>query len=100
MQTITTTDLSDFGIRELKMLHDLIGAYIDQGVPDGFRYDEVVPMMNKNSGYVFLTNSEYQAAMLNGSRLEIWNSCPNCGHEGFEEDCHLIEDGCNNCKGE
>jgi hypothetical protein len=94
---ITTTDISDFGSRERAMLVDLLIAWEKQGLPDDFYEDEVVPMMNKNSGNVFLTNSEYQVAMMNGDRLESFYSCFNCGHEGFSEGCQLNDDGCNQC---
>jgi hypothetical protein len=97
-QEILTTDLADFGARERKMLIDLMSAWEKQGLPDDFHTEEVMPMMNRNSGFVFLTNSEFQVAMLNGDNLEIWHSCINCGHEGFSEDCQINEDGeCNEC---
>lgn len=96
-QEITTTNLSDFGSRERAMLIEVLRAWRDQGLPDDFYQDEVVPMMNRNSGNVFLTNSEYQVAMMNGDKLESFYSCPNCGHEGFREDCQLNDDGCNEC---
>lgn len=83
---ITTTDLSDFGYRELMELELLLKAYRTHGLPEDFNNDEVVPMFNMNSGNVFLTNSDYQAAMLNGDKLETWYNCPQCGHEGFAED--------------
>ena len=63
---MTTTNLSDFGYRELAMLEDLLKAMREQGLPDDFYDEEVHPMMNQNSGNVFLTNSEYQVAMMNG----------------------------------
>lgn len=97
-QEITTNDLSKFGYMELQKLVALLDAMHNQGLPDNFYQEDVIPMLNKRSGYVFLTNSEYQCAMMNGGSLEIWNLCPNCGHEGFEEDCQLNEDGCNECK--
>ena len=97
---ITTTNLSDFGSRERQMLIELLIAWRDQGLPHDFYNDEVVPMMNMNSGNVFLTNSDFQVAMMNGDKLESWYHCPNCGHEGFKEDCQLNDDGCNECKEE
>lgn len=97
-QDIITTNLADFGSRERWLLVELLTAWDKQGLPDGFYDEEVHPMMNRNSGHVFLTNSEYQVAMMNGDKLEIWLNCPNCGHEGFEEDCQLNDDGCNECK--
>ena len=97
-QEITTTDLADFGSRERAMLVELLQAWGVQGLPDDFSDDEVRPMMNRISGNVFLTNSDFQTVMLNGDNLEIWHYCHNCGHEGFAEDCVLTDDGCNECK--
>ena len=86
-QEATTTDLADFGWRERQMLIDLLQAWNEQALPEGFSDDEVRPMMNRNSGNVFLTNSDFQVAMMNGDKLEIFHCCPDCGHEGFAEDC-------------
>jgi hypothetical protein len=96
-QNATTTNLSDFCARELNILIELLQAWRDQGLPDDFCHDNVHPMFNMNSGHVFLTNDDYQVCMLNGDKLEMWYSCPNCGHEGFLEDCKLSDDGCNQC---
>ena len=84
--SITTTDLSDFGERERRLAEDLLRAWREQGLPGVFDYDEVSIMFNRESGCVFLTNSDFQAVMLNGEQLEIWYNCPYCGHEGFKED--------------
>lgn len=97
IQTATTTDLADFGSRERWLLVELLTAWDQQSLPEEFCDEEVRPMMNRNSGNVFLTNSEYQTAMMNGGKLEIWHNCSNCGHEGFEEDCQLNDEGCNEC---
>jgi hypothetical protein len=86
MNERTTKDLSKFGARERGMLKDLLQAWEDQGLPEDFQDDEVVPMMNMNSGNVFLTNSDFQVAMMNGDKLESFYSCPECGHEGFAEE--------------
>jgi hypothetical protein len=99
-QEITTTDLADFGSRERGMLIELLVSWREQGLPDDFYGHEVRPMMNRNSGNVFLTNSDYQVAMMNGDKLETWYTCSNCGHEGFKEDCQVNELGCNDCKSE
>lgn len=97
VQEVTTTDIADFGSRERRMLVDILKAWENQGLPNDFDQKGVVPMMNRNSGYVFLTNSEYQVAMMNGDKLEIWHNCFNCGHEGFAEDCKLNDGVCNEC---
>jgi len=86
MDKIVTENIGDFGFREIKLLKDLLTAWTEQGLPDDFYGEQVRPAMNTNSGYVFLTNADYQVAMLNGDKLETWYTCPICGHEGFRED--------------
>ena len=86
MYEITTTDLSKFGYRERKMVKELLQAWEDQGLPEDFTDEEVTVMFNLYSGNVFLTNSEYQTAMLNGDKLESFYNCPNCGNEGFDKE--------------
>lgn len=90
---VITSDLSRFGWREKRQAARLLMAAAEQGLPEEFYDDEVTVYFNTHSGCVFLTNSEYQAAMLNGDRLELWHSCPYCGHEGFAEEMdHEPED--------
>ena len=94
---MTTTNLSDFGHRERAMAEELLHAWNSGKLPEDFYDDEVTIMMNTYSGNVFLTNSEYQVAMMNGDTLEMFYSCPECGHEGFKEE---FEDccECSECK--
>ena len=80
---MTTTNLSDFGYRELTMLEELLKAMREQGLPSDFYDEEVHPMMNQNSGNVFLTNSEHQVAMMNGDKLESFYWLSYHGNEGF-----------------
>lgn len=96
MNTITT-DLAKFGARERRMVEELLKAWREQGLPEDFYNEKVTTMMNMQSGCVFLTNSEFQAAMMNDNKLESFYSCPQCGHEGFlEEMWHNLEnDQCN-----
>jgi hypothetical protein len=93
----TTTDLSKFGYRELKMLEQLLRALREQGLPQDFNDDGVHPMMNSSSGYIFLTNEDHQVAMMNRNKLESFYSCPECGHEGFKEEFDAQSD-CEECK--
>lgn len=87
---MTTTNLSDFGYRELAILEELLKAMREQGLPEDFYNDEVHPMMNQSSGNVFLTNSDYQVAMLNGDKLESFYFLSYHGNEGFLDE--LIEE--------
>lgn len=88
--TYTTTNLADFGIGELRMLEKLIGAMEAQGLPDDFDNDGVHPMMNRASGNVFLTNSNYEVAMMNGNDLESFYFLSYHGNEGFL--CDLLDE--------
>ena len=90
---MTTTDLAKFGSRERKMAEDLLKVWREQGLPIDFYDENVTIMMDTNSGNVFLTDSEYRVARMNGDRLESFYSCPYCGHKGFLEDMeHEPED--------
>ena len=52
--------------RERAMVLNIMQAWDKDGLTDSF-YDEGVKFaFNKNSGYVFLTNDEYQVLMMNG----------------------------------
>lgn len=90
---MTTTDLSKFGYRELDMAGDLLKA-IKNGLPDDFYDDGITVMFNTESGYVFLTNSDYQVALVddNGDLYSFY-STPYSGLEGsFEELKEMYED--------
>jgi hypothetical protein len=43
----------------------------------------VLAVFNKNSGFVFLSNSDFQVAMMNGDTLESFYCSPYEGKEGF-----------------
>lgn len=92
-----TTDLSEFGFREKMIIGKLLTAWNEHGLPFDFGNEKVIPMFNKNSGNVFLTNEDYQVAMLvDDGSLESFYSCPECGHEGFIDE--MREDGEQCCK--
>lgn len=86
MDRITTTDFSKFGYRERAMAEELLKAWREQGLPEDFDDDEVSIMFNTHSGSVFLTNSEFQVAMMNGNLLESFYTDFETGEEGFKEE--------------
>lgn len=90
MENIVTADLSRFGKREIELAKDLLDAYLKQGAD--FLGEGITLNFNMDSGYVFLSDSDYNVAMINDDKLEQWFSCPNCGHEGFLEDMEHGED--------
>jgi hypothetical protein len=84
MQDPVTYDMSDFGSREMGMAADLLNAYRKQH-PEWLG-NGVKVAMNRNSGCVFLTDEDYNSAMMNGEKLELWLFTPYEGHEGFLSD--------------
>ena len=80
--TDLTSDLGDFGIREIKMARDLLDAWVNLGLPADFLFDGVTVMLNPMSGYVFLTNAECQVAVIEDGELVSFYSSPWEGHEG------------------
>jgi hypothetical protein len=86
MTETTTTNLADFGWRERKLAAELLMASCEQGFPSDFEDEGVQIMMNRNSGNVFFTNSEFQVCMMNGDKLESFYTTPYNGHEGFADE--------------
>ena len=86
-----TENLADFGYREYEELKKILEAWFDgNGLPDDFDDSGVRPAFNRNSGYVFLTNDEYQVAIEVDGQLESFYTTPYEGYEGtFDE---LLED--------
>ena len=82
MSDFYTEDLAEFGSRERLMAGELLSA----DLPRNFNGSGVRVAFNKNSGYVFLVNDDYQCAMMNGYHMAIFHNTPYHGHEGFIED--------------
>lgn len=86
MKEVTTTDFSKFGYRERKIAEVLLKIWNENGLPEDFYNNEVTIMFNTNSGNVFLTNSEFQVAMMNGDKLESFYIDFETGEEGFKDE--------------
>lgn len=80
--SVVTDDISDFGARELALAVDLLNA-AKNGYPEDFDTDGVKLFCNRNSGYVFLSNSQYQVCMEADGELYSYHSLPYSGIEGF-----------------
>jgi hypothetical protein len=91
MENGYTENFVDFRDRERVLLVEILNAWNNNGLPLNFWDDGVKPAFNANSGYVFLVNSEYQTAMMNGDKLELWHSLPYSGQEGFIDDLLEID---------
>ena len=94
---MNTTDLADFGYIEIRETINLLNAWMKHGLPEDFEEDEVQVMFNPDSGMVFLTNSNYQVAMLYYDELESFYTCVECGREGFQDEFEKDSD-CKGCR--
>lgn len=95
MKNTITSNLAEFGYREKVIARYLLDAMINNGLPEDFEDSEVTIMFNKNSGYVFLTNSEHQVAMVSDGKLYSFYTTPYAGLEGSYEDLMLEYDSMN-----
>jgi hypothetical protein len=86
MRETTTTDFSKFGNRERELAEELLHEWNNNGLPEDFEDKEVTIMFNLYSGNVFLTNSEFQVAMMNGDKLESFYTDFETGEEGFADE--------------
>ena len=93
-----TNDLKDFGQRELAEAGKLLSALNTSNDKTEMLGSGVVVSFNTYSGLVFLTDEDYNTAMINPEtgHLEDWYYCPECGHEGFKNE--MTEDGEDCCK--
>ena len=87
MSETYTENLADFGFRELDYASKLLSA-IKNGLPDDFDNQGIRVGFNRYSGYVFLTNDEYQVAMYDDESKELYSfySTPYDEYEGSLEE--------------
>lgn len=85
-----TEDLGDIMqcSRERGLVANILNLWNTKGLPDSFGIDGAKFAFNRNSGYVFLVNDDYQCAMINSAtgELEVFHSTPYNGAEGFLSD--------------
>jgi len=101
MYDVVTEDWSEFGYREKDMGIELLQAWRDERVISSLALGTHVRVaFNTNSGFVFLTNDECDAFMIDpdtDNLINIFLSCPNCGNEGFPQ--YLYDHpNCDECK--
>lgn len=89
-RNLVTADLNEFGYMELIEASKLLKSFAESDIR--IDSDGLTLNFNKNSGFVFLSDENYDVWMMNGDKLEQWYSCPICGHEGFKEDMTHNED--------
>ena len=90
MSETYTENLAEFGQLEQMEAINIFEAMHDNGLPSDFNNEGVKLGFNRNSGMVFLTNSEHQVAIYSeterGKYLESFYSSPYQGLEGtFDE---------------
>lgn len=82
MDTVTN-DLTRFGMQELDEAADLLKAYANNGCD--FLGDGVQVWFNTMSGYVFLSDEDYNVGLLEDEKIARHYSCPECGNEGTQK---------------
>ncbi len=84
MSTVITADFSQFGIRELIFAQLLLKAYAEHGAE--FLNCGLTLNFNTSSGYVFLSDEDYNVGVLDQSEQYIvqFYTCPQCGYEGTQ----------------
>ena len=92
--SVYEADFSNFGSREIKMASELLDAYLNSNIQLAGAGMKVC--LNQDSGYVFLSDEDYNTYMMNGDKLEQFFNCPECGHEGFREE--FKDQECSECK--
>jgi len=82
---IVTSDLSKFTLEQLIEAGVIFNYLIKDGFPKDFDKNGIELVINKDSGFIFLTNSNYEVVMVNHNtgKLENWYTSPNDGREGF-----------------
>lgn len=95
---IVTADFSKFGTSELILAAKLLELYAEDGAE--FLGNHLTVSFNMYSGYVFLTDEDYNVGVLNSAEEHIvqFFSCPECGYEGTQEEA--LTDGKDFCKHE
>ena len=96
---VVTEDLAEFGQRELNEAKDLLTAYLENNKTHMFEDDKVRLCFNTHSGNVFLSDENYNVAVVHDKRhliekgrddypeviykkeLVDWLHCPECGDE-------------------
>jgi hypothetical protein len=95
MDNIVTNDLSEFGFRELKQAGELLSALKTDKDRTKFLGDGVQVFFNRSSGYVFLSDEDYNTAIINSEGiLEDFINCPECGAEDLASDFKQLTSEC------
>lgn len=99
-----TTDLSKMDLSEVTPILENFSKFqngVTYTTTKAFRamwYDEETSVtLNQESGYHFLTNSEYQVAMNYNGKLSMFINCGECGREDFEQNFEDDGSGCEGC---
>ena len=77
------TDLAKFGTSDLAEAGKLLTTLNTHQDDTKHLGDGVYVCLNTNSGFVFLSDEDYNVAMMSGHQLVDFHNCPNCGNEAL-----------------
>jgi len=96
MKEIDMFNLANFGAREIEIAANLLRSYARAGqycdgkqynqLPESWYASDVKLAFNPNSGFVFLSNEEFQALVDTSDGVAMWYFTPYYGVEGTLED--------------
>ena len=84
-----TTNLSEFGRREIAMASELLNQLVNRNTTElfdkYFTHESTNLFFNKRSGYVFLSDEAYNVGMINpdNGMLDLYITTGYSGTEGF-----------------
>jgi hypothetical protein len=82
--TLLEASFKGWGTGDMRDAAKLLNEYSDD--PSILSGSEITVSFNTDSGNVFLSDDNYDVAMLHRGHIERFYNCPYCGHEGFLED--------------
>jgi hypothetical protein len=95
-----TKDLNDFGFRERGIASKILSTLnTKKDFTKSLGKLGLEICFNMESGFVFISDQDYNVAIMNDDNLEDFLTCYECGYENprseYKED--IKEDGCNCC---
>lgn len=79
---MNTNKLEEFGFKQLKEAAELLTAYVE--VDKNILSEGIKLEFNPDSGIVFLTDDDYNVAILEDGDLVNFYWCSECGYEGTQ----------------
>lgn len=81
-----TQDLEKFGNIELKIASELLSALAEINTKSNFFGEGLTLNFNTGSGYVFLSDEDFNVGVMEEGKLVQFFTCSECGWEGTKSE--------------